>query len=146
MVADLLPLIGGGTFGAIIKLISLKMQDSAEKQKRFIEALDKRNDIAKDRNEIASKNRRFSATRQIITLGVLSVVVGTFWLQGTTSIPINIPVESTEGASYLFGLIDTRVTTTEYQPFVGRIVLQDILPAFQAIMGTYIGASLSDRR
>lgn len=139
---ELLPLIGGGVFGSVIKLISLRMQDSAEKHKHMMNALMSKNNINQSINENANKNNRFSMTRQIIALSVLSVVVGSFWIGGT----VNIPIEIKEGTSYLFGLISSTVSTVEYTPISGRVVLQDILPAFQAIMGTYIGASLSDRR
>lgn len=136
---SVLPTLGGGIFGAVIKLWSLSQQDKARRDEMLIQRLGVAQDNSNQANEHASKNERFSIVRSIIALSIVSVLVGAFWFEDVT-----IPVTSTVGGEYLFGLIDTTKKVTEYIS-VDRVVLDDLLQSFQFIIGTYFGQNLARR-
>lgn len=133
---NLMPLIGGGIFGAILKLLGNAQQAKADYNKNMFKAIA---GDRKERSEIReNKSVGFAWTRRFIVIAVTSVIVGAFWTTGN----ITIPVEVIEGSQYLFGLIDTRVTSTVMQVVEGgRVVLPVLIPTFQAIIGLYIGSS-----
>lgn len=141
---DLLPLIGGGIFGAAIKLISISMQIKAEERKYTLQALGAQNNAYMGMNEHASKNKGFAWTRRIIALSITAVVVGLAFMM--PSYTTNVMQEITTGGSYLFGLIDTRQTTQEWTQLDGAVVLPAIVPSFKVIIGAYFGASIAERR
>lgn len=136
LLTTLLPLIGGGIFGAIFKMLGNAQKAKAEYNRNMFQAL---TGDRKEREDIRNNNSKgFAWTRRIIVFAVLSVVVGVFWTTGK----VTIPVEVIEGSQYLFGLIDTRVTSISMETVdSGRVVLPVMIPTFQAIVGFYIGQS-----
>ncbi len=141
MLEDLIPLIGGGIFGAVIKLWSLSQQDKAEERKYNIMAHAKNVEVFQNNNKVALRDKGFAWTRRFIVLCVMSIIVGAFWLGEA----INVPVQVTEGAKYLFGLIDTTSVNTVYQKLSGYVVLPEVLMMAKALVGTYFGQSIASR-
>ena len=141
VLTTLLPAVGGGVFGALIKMWSMAQADKAEQQKLLYETLKMQFAQNNALNEHSNTNKAFNITRTLIALVVTSVLVGAFWIGGEVS----IPVTSQEGGSYLWGLWDTTKEVTQYVT-VDRVVLKDVLVSFQFIIGTYFGASVADRK
>jgi len=139
LLTDLLPLVGGGVFGAVIRLWSNSQQAKADAHKRTMDVLVANQGGIQTANEMAEKSSGFSWTRRFIVVAVTSVVVGAFW----SSTPITVATTVVEGGSYLFGLIDTTTENIVYQTLEeGKVVLPVIIPSFQAIIGTYMGSSI----
>lgn len=141
MLTEILPLIGGGLFGAAVRLISLNMQNKAEERKYMFNAFAAQNKAHSSANEQANKNSGFAFTRRIIALSITLVIV----LLAVSPLvqPINVLQEVQTGGSYLFGLIDTTQVKQEWVQLRGSVVLPVIIPSFQAIIGAYFGASIA---
>lgn len=137
-----LPELAGGLFGAVITLMSQSMKDKAQVHTMLIDTLKVQAGIHNKTNEMADKNVGFAWTRRVIALAVTSVVVGAFWWNGSE---IVVPREITEGGKYLFGLIDTTVTNTVYEPVKGSLILPELITSFRVIIGAYFGASIAKR-
>lgn len=143
MITEILPLIGGGIFGAVVKLLSMGMQNKADERKAMFDAFSARQGAINKVNEVASTNSYFAFTRRIIALSVTSVIV----LLALFPIvqPINVLQEIQTGGSYLFGLIDTTQVEQKWVQLQGSVVLPVIIPSFQAIIGAYFGASIAGK-
>lgn len=147
MLESLLPLIGGGIFGALVKLISLKMQMNNEEHKQTMEALSKKREIINDVNKIAITNKGFAWTRRFIVISITLIVLGAFFIPYIGGdVIVNVQNIKETGSSYLFGLIDTKNQVKEWIQLNGAIILPEVGYSFQAIIGTYFGASIADRK
>ena len=141
---ELLPLVGGGLFGALTKLISMGMQNKADERKATLDALSARQSNIDSVNQVASSNSGFAFTRRVIALSVTGVIVFIAIMPFVQ--PVNVMQEITTGGSYLFGLIDTTNVKEEWVQLRGSVVLPVIIPSFQAIVGAYFGASIASSR
>ena len=143
MITEILPLVGGGIFGAVVKLFSMGMQNKADERKAMFDAFSARQGAIDKVNEVASSNSYFAFTRRVIALSVTAVIV----LLALFPIvqPINVLQEIQTGGSYLFGLIDTTQVEQEWVQLQGSVVLPVIIPSFQAIIGAYFGASIAGK-
>ena len=144
MLMELLPLIGGGIFGAVVKLFAMSMQNRADNSKQMIDALKAQAGVIQQVNEVASKNSGFAFTRRVIALALTAIIVVIALFPMIQ--PINVMTEVTTGGEYLFGLIDTRETKEVWNQLQGSVILPVIVPSFQAIIGTYFGASIASTR
>ena len=144
MLTELLPLIGGGLFGAIVKLISLSMQNKAEERKEMFQAFKAQQGSIDSANKQAETNNGFAFTRRVIALSITAIIVlvAVFPLMQ----PVNVLQEIQTGGSYLFGLIDTTQVKQEWVQLHGSVVLPVVIPSFQAIIGAYFGASIAGSR
>ena len=140
---DLIPLIGGGLFGAIFKMISINMDNKRIQQEMIINLSSKKQEHVDKANEMASKNEWFAWTRRVIALS-LTAMIGSLLIIPlyNPDVPINIMNTASDGASYLFGLIDTRTTKEIWVELKGIVVLPVVQDAFLAVIGTYFGSSL----
>lgn len=143
MMLELLPLIGGGIFGAVVKLLSMSMQNKAELYKQTMEAFSARDKQIQHINQTATTNKGFAFTRRIIALSITSIIVVIALVPYNQG--INVMTEVTTGGSYLFGLIDTTQTTEVWQTLKGLVVLPVVASSFQAIVGAYFGASIASK-
>ena len=143
MLTELLPLIGGGLFGAIVKLISIGMQNKAEERKEMFQAFKAQQGSIDSANKQAETNSGFAFTRRIIALSITAIIV----LVAVAPImqPVNVLQEITTGGIYLFGLIDTTNVKQEWVQLRGSVVLPVVIPSFQAIVGAYFGASIAGK-
>ena len=143
MLTEILPLVGGGIFGAVVKLLSMGMQNKADERKAMFDAFSARQGAIDTVNAVASNNSYFAFTRRVIALSVTAVIV----LLALFPIvqPINVLQEIQTGGSYLFGLIDTTQVEQKWVQLQGSVVLPVIIPSFQAIIGAYFGASIAGR-
>lgn len=139
---ELLPLIGGGLFGAVVKLFSMSMQNKAEAHKQTMEAFKSNSKHINQVNEVAVANSGFAFTRRIIALSITSIIV---LLALVPHEGVNVLTEVQTGSSYLFGLIDTRETEEVWKNLKGIVVLPVITSSFQAIVGAYFGASIASK-
>ena len=144
MLTELLPLIGGGIFGALVKLLSMGMQNKADERKAMFDAFKAQQGSIDSANNIAVTNSSFAFTRRIIALSITAVIV--FLAVAPIMQPVNVLQEIQTGGSYLFGLIDTTQVTQEWVQLHGSVVLPVIIPSFQAIIGAYFGASIAGGR
>ena len=143
MLTELLPLIGGGLFGAIVKLISIGMQNKADERKEMFQAFRAQQGSIDSANKQAETNSGFAFTRRIIALSITAIIV----LVAVAPImqPVNVLQEIQTGGSYLFGLIDTTNVKQEWVQLHGSVVLPVVIPSFQAIVGAYFGASIAGK-
>lgn len=147
MLESLLPLIGGGIFGAVIKLISLSMQMKNEEHKMLLETLKLQNGMIREVNEIANTNNGFAWTRRFIVIMITLIIAAAFFLPAfNPELAINIQQQVQTGGQFLFGLIDTTEVKQEWVKLQGSIILPEVGYTFQAIIGTYFGASIANRR
>lgn len=144
MIESILPLIGGGIFGAVVKLISMGMQNKAEERKAMFDAFSARKEAIQDVNNQAATSKGFAFTRRIIALSITGVIV--FLAVMPIVQPVNVMTTVTTGGSYLFGLIDTTNTQEVWKQLTGSVVLPVIVPSFQAIVGAYFGASIASTK
>lgn len=140
---ELLPLIGGGIFGAVVKLFSMSMQNKADLHKQTMEAFSARDKQIQHLNETASTNKGFSFTRRVIALSITSIIVVVALVPYNSG--VNVMTEVTSGGSYLFGLIDTTKTTEVWTTLKGLVILPVVSSSFQAIVGAYFGASIASK-
>lgn len=143
MLTELLPLIGGGVFGALVKLISMGMQNKADERKAMFDAFRAQQGSIDSANKMANTNSAFAFTRRIIALSITAIIVlvAVFPLMQ----PVNVLQEIQTGGSYLFGLIDTTQVKQEWVQLRGSVVLPVVIPSFQAIVGAYFGASIAGK-
>ena len=143
MLTELLPLIGGGVFGALVKLISMGMQNKADERKAMFDAFRAQQGSIDSANTMANTNSAFAFTRRIIALSITAIIVlvAVFPLMQ----PVNVLQEIQTGGSYLFGLIDTTQVKQEWVQLRGSVVLPVVIPSFQAIVGAYFGASIAGK-
>ena len=143
VIETLLPLIGGGIFGAVVKLFSMGMQNRAEQHKQTMEAFKAQAGLVQSNNEVATSNSGFAFTRRIIALSITGIIVYVALIPGD---PVNVMTTVTEGGSYLWGLIDTRETKEIWTELEGTVILPVVIPSFQAIVGAYFGASIASSK
>lgn len=141
---ELIPLIGGGLFGAIVKLISISMQNKADAHKRTMEAFKARDQQIQHINETATTNSGFAFTRRTIALAITSIIVVVALVPYDQG--INVVTEVKTGGSYLFGLIDTTKTEQVWTTLKGLVILPVVSSSFQAIVGAYFGASIASNK
>lgn len=144
MLTELLPLIGGGLFGAIVKLLGMSMQNKADERKAMFDAFKAQQGSIDSANRYANQNSAFAFTRRIIALSITAVIV--FLAVAPIMQPVNVLQEIQTGGSYLFGLIDTTAVKQQWVQLEGSVVLPVIIPSFQAIIGAYFGASIAGGR
>jgi hypothetical protein len=143
MLTEILPLVGGGIFGAVVKLLSMGMQNKAEERKEMFQAFAARQGAIEKVNEVASSNSYFAFTRRVIALSITAVIV--MLALAPIAQPVNVLQEIQTGGSYLFGLIDTTQIKQQWVQLEGSVVLPVIIPSFQAIIGAYFGASIAGK-
>ena len=143
MLTEILPLVGGGIFGAVVKLLSMGMQNKAEERKEMFQAFAARQGAIDKVNEVASSNSAFAFTRRVIALSITAVIV--MLALAPIAQPVNVLQEIQTGGSYLFGLIDTTQIKQQWVQLEGSVVLPVIIPSFQAIIGAYFGASIAGK-
>jgi len=143
MLTEILPLVGGGIFGAVVKLLSMGMQNKAEERKEMFQAFAARQGAIDKVNEVASSNSAFAFTRRVIALSITAVIV--LLALAPVAQPVNVLQEVQTGGSYLFGLIDTTQIKQQWVQLEGSVVLPVIIPSFQAIIGAYFGASIAGK-
>ena len=141
---ELLPLIGGGIFGAVVKLFSMSMQNKADAHSRTMEAFKARDQQIQQLNETATSNSGFSFTRRTIALAITSIVVIIALVPYDNG--INVVTEVKTGGEYLFGLIDTTQTEQVWTTLKGLVILPVVSTSFQAIVGAYFGASIASSK
>jgi len=144
MLMEILPLIGGGIFGALVKLLSIGMQNKVDERKAMFDAFKGRREAIASVNNMASQNSGFAFTRRIIALSITSIIVVIAIFPIVQ--PINVIQEIQTGSKHLFGLIDTRKITQEWVQLQGSVILPVIIPSFQAIIGAYFGASIASNK
>jgi len=140
---ELLPLIGGGIFGAVVKLFSMSMENKANLHKQTMEAFSARDKQVQHLNETAVNNKGFSFTRRVIALAITSIIVVIALVPYSEG--INVMTEVTTGSSYLFGLVDTRETQEVWHTLKGLVILPVVSSSFQAVVGAYFGASIASK-
>jgi hypothetical protein len=143
MLTELLPLIGGGLFGAIVRLLSMGMQNKADERKWMFQAFQAQQGSIDSANTHAKENSGFAFTRRIIALSITAIIVLVAVFPVTQ--PVNVLQEIQTGGSYLFGLIDTTQIKQQWVQLEGSVVLPVVIPSFQAIVGAYFGASIAGR-
>lgn len=144
MWTEILPLVGGGIFGAVVKLISLSMQMRSEERRSMFDAFAARQGAINDVNKHAEQNSGFSFTRRVIAITITAIVA--ILAIHPMVLPVNVLTEIQTGGSYLFGLIDTRKVVQEWVQLNGSVLLPVVMPSFQAIVGAYFGASIAGKR
>lgn len=146
MLMDLIPLVGGGIFGAGVKLFSLSMENKRNQTEMLIKMNQKRQEAVNDVNEMAANNGFFAWTRRVLAISVTLMIASLIFLPYLNpNIPVNIMTTSTEGGSYLFGLIDTKVTQEVWIQLKGIVFHPVVGDAFLSVIGAYFGASIAGR-
>jgi len=144
MLMELLPLVGGGVFGAVVKLFSMSMQNKAEQHKQTMEAFSVRDQQIQHLNKTATTNSGFAFTRRTIALAITAIIVVIALVPYDQG--INVITEVKTGGSYLFGLIDTTQTEQVWTTLKGLVILPVVSTSFQAIVGAYFGASIASNK
>lgn len=141
---ELIPLIGGGLFGAIVKLFSMGMEARREERNGVIEALKAQSGVIDQMNNQVNTNKGFAITRRIIALSITAVVV--LISLNATDGGVYVMEEIRTGGKYLFGLIDTTNVEQVWTKLEGAVLLPVVSQSFQAIVGAYFGASIAGNK
>ena len=145
MLMELIPLIGGGVFGAVVKLFSMSMDNKAKQHEMLIQMHQKRQASIDAVNEVAGSNVYFAWTRRVLAIAVTAMVGSLIFLPyADPDITVNVANEVVSGRSYLFGLIDTRRTVEVWTQLNGIVFHPIAGNAFLTIIGVYFGASICD--
>lgn len=139
MISELLPLIGGGVFGAVVKLFSMGMNARREERRGVIEALKAQAGVYESTNNLATSSNGFAVTRRIIALSVTATVV--YLAIGVED--LNVMHEVKSGGRYFFGLFDNTSVDQVWTKLRGGVALPVITQSFQVIIGAYFGASIA---
>jgi len=129
---ELITMGGGALMGGVFKFIDNAQKAKAEQMKMMMADRQQKADIQNADRESASKSADAAAnrvgndpfaklTRRIF---VLSMVGLGAWAMvgGLTGLDIVVPVTTEVGGSYLFGIVDTQKTVTEYLRFENALV------------------------
>lgn len=121
---ELITMGGGALMGGVFKFIDNAQKAKAEQMKMMMADRQQKADIANQERESASKSADAAAnrvgndpfaklTRRIF---VLSMVALGAWAMvgGLTGLDIIVPITQEVGGSYLFGIVDTSKTVTEF--------------------------------
>ena len=146
MFLDLLPMISGGIFGAVVKLISLSIENKRRQQEQIIALSAKKQESIDSANSMANQNVWFGITRRIIALSLTVLVAFVVFAPIIDpTLPIYTPQTITEGGTYFFGLFDTTSTKVVWTELKGFIMHPIVVQSFQMVVGTYLGGSLAGR-
>ena len=144
MITELLPLIGGGLFGSITKLISMSMESKREERAGVIEALKAQAGVYNSTNQRAEQSSGFAFTRRVIALVVTFLVV--YLSINASGEGVYVMETIRDGGNYLFGLIDTSSTRNVWTKLDGAVSMPVVTSSFQVIVGAYFGASIASSR
>lgn len=144
---ELIPLIGGGIFGAVVKLFAMSMENKKRQNEMLISTIQAKSKTVAEVNEVAANNPFFAWTRRVIALSLTAMIGALIFLPYLNpNIPVNVIANATEGGSYLFGLIDTKVTQQTWIQLKGVVFHPVVGDAFLAVIGCYFGQSAASAK
>jgi hypothetical protein len=149
---ELITMGGGALMGGVFKFIDNAQKAKAEQMKMMMADRQQKADIANQERESASKSADAAAnrvgndpfaklTRRIF---VLSMVALGAWAMvgGLTGLDIIVPITQEVGGSYLFGIVDTSKTVTEFVRLENALVHFEWLKVSILAAGSfYLGKS-----
>jgi hypothetical protein len=149
---EVLTMAGGAAMGGLFKFMDQAQKNKQAQMEMMMKDRQQKADIRNADRESASKSADDAAkrvgndpfakmTRRIF---VLSMVAMGAWamLAGLTGLDIVVPVSKEVGGSYLFGIIDTSKTVTEYLRFENAVVEFEWLKISLLAAGSfYLGKS-----
>ena len=149
---ELITMGGGALMGGVFKFMDQAQKAKAEQQKMLMQMNQQKADIANQERESASKSADAAAnrvgndpfaklTRRIF---VLSMVGLGAWAMvgGLTGLDIIVPITQEVGGSYLFGIVDTTKTVTEFVRLENALVHFEWLKVSILAAGSfYLGKS-----
>lgn len=149
---EVLTMAGGAAMGGLFKFMDQAQKNKAEQMKMMMADRQQKADIRNADRESASKSADAAAARvgndpfakMTRRIFVLSMVGMGAWamLAGLTGLDIIVPVTQETGGSYLFGIIDTTKTVTEYLRFENAVVEFEWLKISLLAAGSfYLGKS-----
>ncbi len=149
---ELITMGGGALMGGVFKFIDNAQKAKAEQMKMMMADRQQKADIANQERESASKSADAAAnrvgndpfaklTRRIF---VLSMVALGAWAMvgGLTGLDIIVPITQEVGGSYLFGIVDTTKTVTEFVRLENALVhFEWLKTSILAAVAFYLGKS-----
>jgi len=149
---EVLTMAGGAAMGGLFKFMDQAQKNKAEQMKMMMADRQQKADIRNADRESASKSADAAAARvgndpfakMTRRIFVLSMVGMGAWamIAGLTGLDIVVPVTQETGGSYLFGIIDTTKTVTEYLRFENAVVEFEWLKISLLAAGSfYLGKS-----
>ena len=149
---ELLTMGGGALMGGLFKFMDNAQKNKQKQQEMLMKMNQQKSDLANADRESATASANAAAnrvgndpfaklTRRIFVLSM--VALGAWAMVGAlTGLDIVVPVETTTGGSYLFGIVDTTKTVTEYLRFENAIVQFEWLKISILAAGSfYLGKS-----
>lgn len=145
--------IGGNLVGVFSGLLANAQKAKADQQKLMMERLafdaeqmKIRSEVANKEFELRSKDRFSSITRRILVLGFLVLIAVISLAPMFSQVDIAVPIEMSSGNKYLFGLIDTTKTWTEWQVIKSAAMWREAYDhVLLSIFAFYIGSSAVKR-
>ena len=134
--------IASGLIGALGTIVATKMKMASQHSELMIRGLIAQNDATIKLNNQVNNSPFMAMTRRALAFGVMIIIMG-IMLAGyfNPDMVVNVTREINTGGSYLFGLIDTRVTTIVYEELKGIVVLPWFKHIALIVFGTYFGSS-----
>jgi hypothetical protein len=146
---DIVLAIGSNIMGCATGLIANSQKAKAEQHRMIMERLTFdvermkiQSELSNSEFELRSKDRFSSVTRRILVIFfvILIAVISLAPMFGTVNIAI--PVELKSGGKYLFGLIDTTKTWTEWQIIQDSVMFRENYDTLLImIFSFYLGSS-----
>ena len=149
---EVLTMAGGAAMGGLFKFMDQAQKNKQAQMEMMMKDRQQQHEHKLADRESASKSADAAAarvgndpfaklTRRIF---VLSMVAMGAWamLAGLTGLDIIVPVQTQTGGSYLFGIVDTTKTVTEYLRFENAVVEFEWLKISLLAAGSfYLGKS-----
>jgi hypothetical protein len=129
---EMITMAGGALMGGVFKFIENGQKAKQKQQEMMFAAMQAKTNQANAESERATKAADAAAARvgndpfakMTRRMFVLSMIALGAWAMvgGLTGLDVVVPVSTTVGGSYLFGIIDTTKDIVQYQRFDNAIV------------------------
>jgi uncharacterized membrane protein YfcA len=137
-------MLGSTVLGGVMKMWAQGQQD---KHDAHIRLLDFNKSVQESVDSArAMQGPRVSWIRRFIVVVAMLAGVGVVFFAPMLDQVTNVPLQVTTGRSWLFGLIDTTRTVTEYVKLEGWVTPEWLPVTIMNIIGFYFGSAAMARR
>lgn len=140
---EAMSMLGSTALGGIMKMWSQSQADKAEQHKMMLQANQQVQDTVDSAR--AYQNPNAAWIRRFIVVTAMLSGIGIVFLAPLMGHVTNIPMETTTGSKYLFGIIDNTRVVTEYLTLDGWVTPEWLPVAIMNIIGFYFGSAAMQR-
>lgn len=138
---EAISMLGSTVLGGLMKLWGQSQQDKAEQFNRLVALNAQQEEFVN--NARAMQNPNAAWVRRFIVVAAMLGGLGIVFLAPLLGQPTNVPIEVTEGFSFLF--FDFTDTKTVYEQLEGFVTPEWLPVAIMNIIGFYFGSAAMSR-